>query len=239
MWYKEFRCENFKGIRQLSLPLTGPATMMIGLNESGKTTILESIYCFDYGSENLGALNPGLMSLKEPETWIPISARANFNGKIKLTAVVGLDDEDRRSLRSTMLKDFNLKLGRVQSDIDITETYHFENSKYIKTTAMWSLRIAGTKVGGRKERTYEGKSPEWQGAVKFLKAKLPRIWYFPDFLFELPDQFSLDPGSGASVEERDRNKFYRDIFDQIAQSLGDGARRSARSSDASRSPSWR
>ena len=54
MRYTQFRIENYKGIEQLTLRLTGDVTTLIGLNESGKTTILEAIYCFSYGKEDLG-----------------------------------------------------------------------------------------------------------------------------------------------------------------------------------------
>jgi AAA15 family ATPase/GTPase len=44
--YTEFRFKNFKGIESMTLKLAGPVTTLIGLNESGKTTILEAIFCF-------------------------------------------------------------------------------------------------------------------------------------------------------------------------------------------------
>jgi recombinational DNA repair ATPase RecF len=49
--YKQFTFENFKGIEKMTLSLDGDVTTLIGLNESGKITILEAIFCFSYGQE--------------------------------------------------------------------------------------------------------------------------------------------------------------------------------------------
>ena len=76
MRYTQFRFKNFKGIENITLPLTGDVTTLIGLNESGKTTILEAIFCFSYGAENLDMLDPGMVSLRDPERWVPVSKRA-------------------------------------------------------------------------------------------------------------------------------------------------------------------
>src|SRR6476469_5698841 len=96
MRYEKFEFSNFKGIESLILDLTGDVTTLIGLNESGKTTILEAIYCFSYGAENLDVINPALASLRDPEQWIPISRRANFNDSIRISASVSLSTDDKR-----------------------------------------------------------------------------------------------------------------------------------------------
>src|SRR4051794_6960495 len=71
MRYRAFHFENYKGIESMDLALSGDVTTLIGLNESGKTTILEAIFCFSYGAEDLDALDPGMATLREPESWIP------------------------------------------------------------------------------------------------------------------------------------------------------------------------
>lgn len=224
MWYKEFQFRNFKGIGSLRLPLSGPSTMLIGLNESGKTTILEAIFCFGYGGDDLGGINPGLASVRDPNNWIPIADRANFNGTISITAIVGLDEEDISSLKSHLRNRFNLVLTtKIPEEIRITETFHFKSSKYERTARTWSFTFRAKKVRGTKISEYGGQSSEWQSAIRFLALRLPRIWYFPDFLFELPDRFPLAAEAGADGEERDRNRFYQETFEQIISELGPGA----------------
>jgi ABC-type Mn2+/Zn2+ transport system ATPase subunit len=115
--YKQFDFKNFKGIQSLTLPINEGVTTLIGLNESGKTTILEALYCFSYGAEKLEAINPGMSSLRNPEGWIPISQRANFNDAITITAIVTLDEEDKLDLWEYAAQEHALKLTGVPSDL--------------------------------------------------------------------------------------------------------------------------
>jgi predicted ATP-dependent endonuclease of OLD family len=94
----------------MSLPLTGGVTTLIGLNESGKTTILEGIYSFSYAAEDLNAINPEMASLRDREQWIPIAQRANFNDLIWIAALVRLSEEDKTALRRYMKSEYDLTL---------------------------------------------------------------------------------------------------------------------------------
>lgn len=224
MRYKRFEFQNFKGIGDLALDLVGDVSTLIGLNESGKTTILEAIYCFSYGAENLDVINPGMASLRDPEQWIPIGLRANFNETIRICATVTLSDEDKRKYRQHMRKNFSLALAAIPGEIRICENYKFENSRYSKTSRTWDISLRGKSEQQRSARALDGKAPEWQGAVKYLQTLLPKIYYFPNFLFELPEKFVLDArGTTQSPEERDKSTFYRSTFEQVLGQLDIGA----------------
>lgn len=229
MEYVGFGFKNFKGIKDLYLPLTpGAVTTLIGLNESGKTTILEAIFCFSYGAENLDAIDPSMASLREPERWIPISKRGNFNDIIEIRADVRLSDEDKRALRKKLKADYGLSVDDIDTKLEIKEQYKFENSRQVPLlpySRFWALTLRGKKGRQRNLRTYDSQTPEWQGAVNFLKTLLPRIWYFPNFLFELPDRFVLEQTAedAAAGEEADKSEFYRLTFERAFAQLGSGA----------------
>lgn len=224
MWYKEFSFKNFKGIDEMTISLTGGVTTLIGLNESGKTTILEGIFCFSYGAEDLDAINPQMASLRDPEQWIPISRRGNFNDSITIGSVVCLSEDDKTALKRYMKREYRLMLADVQSEINITENYKFLNSRFSAPLKRnWALSIEGIKGQQRNARDYPSGSAEWQGAVKFLVSQLPRIWYFPNFLFELPERFDLNEVGGQDDEARDKNTFYRSTFSQILDQASAGA----------------
>ena len=225
MQYRSFSFKNFKGIDSLTLPLTGRVTTLVGLNESGKTTLLEAIYCFSYGAENLDAIDPSMAFLREPERWVPISQRGNFNESIEISATIDLSDQDRSDLAGHLLAEHKLTLTLAPKSIVIVEQYRFENSRYARTERRWTLTIRGTKGREKKPRVYPGKSPEWLTAVDFLKTRLPRIWYFPNFLFELPDRFELEAvgSAAAKSEEDDKNEFYRLTFERILGQIASGA----------------
>jgi predicted ATP-dependent endonuclease of OLD family len=224
MKYSEFRFENFKGIGELSLKLTGPVTTLVGLNESGKTTILEAIFCFTYGAENLDALDPSMASLREPERWIPIASRGNFNDTIKIVAVISLDEQDTQKLKTAMRRDLSLTITKIPTQIEITESYVFENSRPVpdKSKKTWNLHVEGTTGLQKVPRGLSGDN--WRAVVNYLKDNLPSIWYFPNFLFELPDRFLLeeDPTAAPSADT-DKSLFYRQMFDAILGSMGTGA----------------
>lgn len=223
MYYKQFAFRNFKGIDEMTLDLSGDVTTLIGLNESGKTTILEAIFCFSYGAEDLEFINPGMASLRAPDQWIPISRRANFNDTIEICALVGLTEDDKTGLRAHMRHEFGLKLTELPEEIEICEKHRFENSRFIRTNRIWSLSVQGTKGQQRNPRTFGGGTEEWRGALDYLKEHLPRIWYFPNFLFELPERFTLGDEALAGDEEQDKSRFYRSTFEQILAQLGSGA----------------
>jgi predicted ATPase len=225
LWYKEFRFENFKGINQMTLPLTGGVTTLIGLNESGKTTILEAIFCFSYGAKDLDAINPEMASLRDPSQWIPIAQRANFNETITIEAFVGLSEEDKTALKRYMKSEYGLTVTKVQDEIEISEQYPFRNSRYSgEKSKFWDFVIEATHGQQRTPRRYEDSdSKEWQGAIGFLRERLPRIWYFPNFLFELPERFKLTEFEEEDDETNDRNRFYRSTFSQILSHATSGA----------------
>jgi predicted ATP-dependent endonuclease of OLD family len=224
MRYKSFHFENFKGIKDMSLPLTEGVTTLIGLNESGKTTILEAIFCFSYGAEDLEVINPGMASLRDKEKWIPISRRANFNDNITISATVELDKKDKDALRRKFQKEFGLYVTTISDEVTITEQHKYENSRYTETSRFWTLEIWGTKGQQRNPRSYARSScVEWKAAVNYIKEMLPRIWYFPNFLFELPERFTLTPPAGTDEEQKDKNQFYVTTFENIVDQLGYGA----------------
>lgn len=72
--YRKFKLVNFKGVDEITLDLDVPVTTLIGLNESGKTTILEGIYCFGYGDDDLDSYFREMSD----ETGIPYQSLINL-----------------------------------------------------------------------------------------------------------------------------------------------------------------
>src|SRR5207247_5301822 len=91
MRYTHFTVKNFKGIEHVHLNLEkAPKSRvhtLVGLNESGKTTVLEAIDRLAY-RESLDALEPEGFAQADVHDLIPIAKRANFNGEIIIEASV-------------------------------------------------------------------------------------------------------------------------------------------------------
>src|SRR4051812_29788903 len=100
MRYTYFEFENFKGIRRARLDLTpdGSAARvytLVGLNESGKTTVLEAIdYFRGTESDDVSPKHLGDWLAPDPHSLIPIAERTNFNDDIVIRCGIELDDAD-------------------------------------------------------------------------------------------------------------------------------------------------
>lgn len=88
MRHKFFEIKNFKGIEQVKIDFDSKPQSdvytLVGLNESGKTTILEALNFFSYKAETLNPLNLPGYTVKDVHELIPISKRSNFNDDISI-----------------------------------------------------------------------------------------------------------------------------------------------------------
>ena len=87
MKYTKFTIENYKGIKKLDLDLSiqpdHKIYTLVGLNESGKTTILEAINDFEFE-----------VSDTQKHLLIPKSSAGGFTGKIVIKAILQFSDDD-------------------------------------------------------------------------------------------------------------------------------------------------
>jgi len=175
MRYASFRIENFKGIHKLTFELTSPPTShvytLVGLNESGKTTVLEAVNSFTYGSEDLEALQLHGYARPDPHDLIPIAERADFNGSVTITARVLLDDADEEALRTFLRKEHQFALTSCSRDVSVSDVYPFVNSRHDPKTKqrVWSITLQGKAPGLRVAREIRAKDPIWHAAINFLQ----------------------------------------------------------------------
>src|SRR5690349_1874590 len=101
MKYLRFDIKNFKGIVHVRLDLSkaprSKVHTLVGLNESGKTTILEAIDRWSY-REALDALSVPGYAQEDVHELIPIAKRSNFNESISISATVALDESDQKQV---------------------------------------------------------------------------------------------------------------------------------------------
>jgi len=223
--YTQFVIKNFKGIQKLTfeLPAKGasPIITLVGLNESGKTTILEAINSFTYGTDDLKALDLYGYSEPDPHDMIPIAARANFNGSVVICAHVTLDQADETALRKHLRDEHDFALSECTTSFTVEDVYPFTASRYDQSDfkRRWSFILSGTIGRQRKPRDIRARNPIWLSAVKFLGARMPRIWYFPNFLFEFPSKIYLEASDDLPALVRERHAFYRRLLQDIIHSI--------------------
>src|SRR5438128_9169563 len=98
MKHTYFEIQNFKGINHIRLDFDAQPRSniytLVGLNESGKTTVLEALNFLSYRPETLDPLNLPGYSVKDVHELIPINKRSNFNDTIQIQAGYQFDEED-------------------------------------------------------------------------------------------------------------------------------------------------
>lgn len=221
MYFAAFEISKFKGIDHLRIELAnstnGKIHTLVGLNESGKTTILEAINVF---GKDENKLQEGLYKETTRSTdihdYIPKSKKSNFDGEIKITAELVIEEEDRVQIKGMLKKeDFHINTDILNERLIISKTFEFEDSDYKSTRNAWHVNVSGKKKSGRKERNFSYPAPEWTNAVLCIKKLIPSISYFPTFLFEFPARIYLEDNK----EETTINKYYRTIIQDILDSL--------------------
>ena len=220
MHYTYFSIENFKGIRSLRLDLaqSGRIHTLVGLNESGKTTILEAIDLFTGGSEELDPQELAGRIRPEENDLVPIAQRANFNGQIRIEAGIHLDPEDVTALVSFMRLMHKIDLRDVPIDFSVTDEYHFSNSLYMDKGTMWPSQLGSARSTKERKDWPFSKTrydEEWKGALTFIRNRMPAIWYFPNFLFEFPGRIYLRP----QTNEPPTDRFYRALLQDVLDAL--------------------
>ncbi|KAA2222722.1 AAA family ATPase [Chryseobacterium sediminis] len=212
-----FRFKNFKGIEdeKLDLSKTPESNIftLVGLNESGKTTILEAINYFKYKPEKLDVLELKEYEIQDIHTLIPINKRDNFNDKITIEAGIELDDEDILKIKKEF-EQKNLIIDKLGTKFTYTQIYHFEKSKHIKERdqSLWTYDITGRKKNGKKINKLE--NSDALIANNFITKNLPSILYFPNFLFEFPERIYLN-----NETQNEKDLFYQKIIQDTLDSL--------------------
>ena len=183
MRYIKFTLKNFKGIKEVTLDVTQEKPIaLVGINESGKTTILEGI---EYIGEHCKLFN------------------ARNSSKVLLERVLSDEDEFQSIIpRDTDTKDTfdgSVELSCVLEDKEkvlfFTFTYHVENNTF------HSYEVT---VNKRKLSEFEEKARHDFLKGLNLQGKVPDILYYPDFIFAIPKEIAFF--TTVSKNEHSRRK---------------------------------
>src|SRR6185369_618970 len=128
-----FQITNFKGIENIRIDFDAKPKSrvytLVGLNESGKTTILEAMHFFEFQTESENPLELQGYALADVHKLIPIAKRSNFNDEISIEAGYHLDDNDKEHIRRFLSSEFRFEVTKaIPSDFFLRRSYTFVNS---------------------------------------------------------------------------------------------------------------
>jgi predicted ATP-dependent endonuclease of OLD family len=208
MKYTKFEIKNFKGIKDLTIDLSkqpyNRIHTFVGLNESGKTTILEAIKTVVEGWND-----------EDAHQLIPKHYKASFNGEVSIIAYIKVDEEDNRRILNKY-KELGYSDYKPIEYFTINHCWNFQSSQLNNPMSYWAFNPFIKKIGGREFFTLDDTNEDWQKTVRYIKnCLMPRIVYYQNLLFEFPDRIYLcGPNSN-----RTNNKPYKDIIEDIIQEV--------------------
>jgi len=213
MKYIKLKIKNFKGIKNLELDLNqNPKSKiftLVGLNESGKTSILEAIN-----------LIQNKVSDEEAHKMIHKSQQFNFNDKVVIEAELELDDDDEKEIKEYCKNEFNFNLTELINTIEISKVYTFTNSKKTNYESIWEINLKGKKTGVNEVEMCQRYKEDWEKVVKYIQDHFfPKILYYENFLFDFPQKIYLKEYEGETKEQKEYRKVLQDILDSFNSGL--------------------
>ncbi len=181
MYYKTFSIENFKGINKVKLDLSNNRILtLVGLNESGKTTILEALELF---YEMIKGKTPNEQDLNffRPKG-------IAFTGTIKISGTAILEDEDKEKLL-----EYWKSLGKKKKlEFPNEFSYHIELAYKVHKYESTNRKVTfAPKVQNAINYLNNTDNSGWQLLVQYVKDNLiPEILYYEDFTFQIPDRIT-------------------------------------------------
>jgi predicted ATP-dependent endonuclease of OLD family len=221
MKFVEFKIKNFKGIEDLTFNLDRSPNAniftLVGLNESGKTTLLEALNIFNPNEENLNSLHSSENS-KDENSFIPISKRDNFNETISIIVKISVEEEDYEKINKFAKENTNFKKIQKVNYLIYYRYYSYENSQFVGLEKKWS----GLN-GILKDDLYNNYihisdkeySKDNSELANFVRKLIPSILYYPNFLFDFPSRIYLEFDEKPNAKD----VFYLELIQDILNSL--------------------
>lgn len=221
MQFVGFHIKNFKGIEDtfIDLRLSGANVFtLIGLNESGKTTILEAInHHSDNATDALFGEKVDKKSAEELAKLVPKSEQSDFSKTVSIVAHISFEEGEKKSIldRVENLTGFVIDPDSVPNILKLNKSYIFKDSDFIKASSTYNFRPKYRTKRAKKFTEVDDRLEPWTTFSALLRDAKPDIAFFPTFLFNQPERIYLAPHE----DETDANALYRTILENIAADL--------------------
>ncbi len=228
-----FRVKNFKGISDLTIDLINkngnvfPVIMLLGLNESGKTTILEAVSHFVSRDDTLDSVFSKGEKSNNISDIVPLKHLANFTGSTSIEGGVRLSPKDIESIKSFCAnKAIDIDINTISKSFYIKKGFRFEDSNQVSTENIWTISFSVFIGKGTKRRAIPANPlpngatgrDVWREVVNHVRGMIPKVAYFPTFIVDIPDRIYLRKVAG----EPESSSYYRSIMQDVLDVEGGG-----------------
>ena len=198
MRYREFRIKNFKGISdatvQFDRVLDASIFPFVGLNESGKTTILQAIHSFSPDKATSDLLCGGKDVEVTYQDRVPRHLISTFDGRVSVTATIEISDEFDHYTISKALEESDIIVKKLPCEFQIECYQEFKFGDFVRDelTLLTKLRVRTAK-----QRVF--REPDYDELTKIrdtIYGMSPEIAFFPTFVFDYPSKIYLTSRGG-------------------------------------------
>ncbi len=215
MIYKSFRIKNFKGIDEVNVDLANSRIItLVGLNESGKTSIMEGVQLFYRIAKGE---NPSTEQLNEFRP-----KGINFTGTIEVSASLTLEEADKKKIESYWKDSLSKRNGlELPDELRYDIKFNYELHTYKSTDRTWSFDV---KTKNSKRGLHETDNAGWNALVSHIKSEIvPEILYYDDFIFQIPEKVCFVKTGVAETEEASNknNKIWQLVVADVLKSVDD------------------
>jgi len=193
MKYKRFEIEQYKGIKSSFISVIQAPVPIIGINESGKSSILEAIAHYDYRND----------ATADAKQWKFINRYNPQENEFVVSADIELLDGEFKTLMEKFTADEQLLFAPI-----IPSGNEIRISRVFKKHAESSPRIY--RINGNESEFVEK-------VAKMMIDALPRIYYFDNFLekpfansVSMPADYITNPATNLDQEQEVIEKMFED-----------------------------
>lgn len=182
MYYQSFTIKNFKGISHVSIDLsTNRILTLVGLNESGKSTILTGanlFYRLIKGEE-----------IQESELNSFRPKGIDFSGEIEISGSLMFESGDKDKLKKYIEDKEIGKTLKFPDSFTYTRKFIFKLHKYTEAKNISGFNVMDESTG---KNLYDEDNELWKELLSFVKDNLiPEVLFYEDFVFDIPDKISF------------------------------------------------
>lgn len=210
MKYTGFHIVNYKAIDEIDVPVSRNTIPLIGINESGKTSILQAILAFDSGKDHL---------LEGAHIAVKNIYKPRAKGKLcKLSARVNVtSDEEKQQI----IKQANLKTG--------DGLFEWFDNTFNPGTDITIQRVTDENNNLTSDYLIIGAPEEYMGTpaygrlIKSIVKRLPNILYFDDFSDRVPQEIPFTTSyieTGKRTRTNSATREWQDIVEEVLRRAG-------------------